>query len=168
MPEIIASNLNPNMEIRPYQKEAYRRFVTYFEKKDLRQMPTQMLFHMATGSGKTLIMAGLILYLFKEGYRNFVFFVNSTNIIEKTRLNFLESSNFKYLFADIIRIDGQNIFIKEVHNFQYTEENTINILFTTTSKLHRDMNPLFVKENSPTIDDFKIKKWSLSLMNHII
>jgi type III restriction enzyme len=53
---------------------------------------------MATGSGKTLIMAGLILYLYQQGYRNFLFFVNSTNIIDKTRDNFLNETSIKYLF----------------------------------------------------------------------
>ena len=55
-------------------------------------MPLHLLFNMATGSGKTLIMAGLILYLYEKGYRNFLFFVNSTNIIEKTKDNFLNPS----------------------------------------------------------------------------
>ena len=31
-------------------------------------------------SGKTLIMAGLNFYLYEQGYRNFPFSVNSTNI----------------------------------------------------------------------------------------
>ena len=52
---------------------------------------------MATGSGKTLIMAGAIIYLYKQGYRNFLFFVNSTNIINKTRENFLNPLSSKYL-----------------------------------------------------------------------
>ena len=53
---------------------------------------------MATGSGKTLIMAGLILYLYEQGFKNFLFFVNSTNIIEKTKDNFLNPLSSKYLF----------------------------------------------------------------------
>ena len=53
---------------------------------------------MATGSGKTLVMAGLIIYLYEQGYRNFLFFVNSTNIIEKTRDNFFNTTSSKYLF----------------------------------------------------------------------
>jgi type III restriction enzyme len=53
---------------------------------------------MATGSGKTLMMAGLILYLYEKGYRNFLFFVNSNNIIDKTRDNFLNDISIKYLF----------------------------------------------------------------------
>src|SRR5438067_442729 len=52
---------------------------------------------MATGSGKTLMMAGLILYLYEKGYRNFLFFVNSTNIIDKTRDNFLNDTSINYL-----------------------------------------------------------------------
>ena len=43
-------------------------------------------------------MAGLILYLYQQGYRNFLFFVNSTNIIDKTRDNFLNDTSVKYLF----------------------------------------------------------------------
>ncbi|GAA7312980.1 hypothetical protein ID0603_08520 [Helicobacter pylori] len=46
------------------------------------------MFEMATGSGKTLVMAGLILECYKQGYQNFIFFVNSTSILEKTKLNF--------------------------------------------------------------------------------
>jgi type III restriction enzyme len=45
---------------------------------------------MATGSGKTLVMAGLMLYLYEKGYRNFLFFVNSNvnaNIIINTFAN---------------------------------------------------------------------------------
>ena len=33
-----------------------------------------LLFNMTTGSGKIFIMAANILFLYKEGYRNFIFF----------------------------------------------------------------------------------------------
>ena len=85
----IVQNLNPKFELREYQKEALGRFDFYFSGYQKRQFPAQILFNMATGSGKTLIMAANILYLYTLGYRNFIFFVNSTNIIEKTRDNFL-------------------------------------------------------------------------------
>lgn len=64
---------------------------------------------MATGSGKTLIMAGLMLYLYDQGYRNFLFFVNSTNIINKTRDNFLNTIATKYLFSESVRINNRSI-----------------------------------------------------------
>ena len=100
LPQYIPDNLNPNFELRPYQTAAFENFITYFENDKLCQKPTQTLFHMATGSGKTLIMAGLMLYLYKQGYRNFLFFVNLSNIVQKTKENFLNSVSSKYLFAD--------------------------------------------------------------------
>ncbi|MBR3049962.1 MAG: DEAD/DEAH box helicase family protein, partial [Selenomonadaceae bacterium] len=57
VPEYIAANLK--FELRKYQREAFENFITHFE-SDTCPHPTQVLFHMATGSGKTLIMAGLI------------------------------------------------------------------------------------------------------------
>lgn len=68
LPSYIPENLNPNFELRPYQKQAFENFITHFESSN-RPKPTQVLFHMATGSGKTLIMAGLMLYLYKQGYQ---------------------------------------------------------------------------------------------------
>jgi type III restriction enzyme len=92
IPESIKTNLNPTFELRQYQEEAFSRFLFYYNNQNIRQKPSQILFHMATGSGKTLIMAGIILYLYEQGYRNFLFFVNSTNIINKTRENFRNMS----------------------------------------------------------------------------
>jgi type III restriction enzyme len=91
MPARMAGNLNPAFELRPYQIEAFRNFITFFEGGE-RPSPTQVLFHMATGSGKTLIMAGLVLYLYGHGYRNFLFFVHLDNIVQKTKENFLNAA----------------------------------------------------------------------------
>lgn len=156
LPQYIPDNLNPNFELRPYQTAAFENFITYFENDKLCQKPTQTLFHMATGSGKTLIMAGLMLYLYKHGYRNFLFFVNLSNIVQKTKENFLNSVSSKFLFADEITIDGEKIKIKEVSNFQYSDDTAINICFTTTQGLHSDM--WSVKENSLSVDDFTNRK----------
>lgn len=155
LPRYIPENLNPNFELRPYQESAFCNYITYFESK-LRQRPTQTLFHMATGSGKTLIMAGLMIYLYKQGYRNFLFFVNLSNIVRKTKENFLAHASSKYLFAENIIIDGERVAIKEVSNFQNTDNNAINICFTTTQALHYDM--WTVKENGVSFDDFIGKK----------
>lgn len=154
--QYIPDNLNPSFELRPYQTAAFENFITYFENDKLCQKPTQTLFHMATGSGKTLIMAGLMLYLYKHGYRNFLFFVNLSNIVQKTKENFLNSVSSKYLFADEITIDGEKVKIKEVSNFQYSDDTAINICFTTTQGLHSDM--WSVKENSLSVDDFANRK----------
>lgn len=156
LPQYIKENLNPTFELRPYQEAAFCNYITYFENPKIRQKPTQTLFHMATGSGKTLIMAGLMLYLYKQGYRNFLFFVNLSNIVRKTKENFLTQTSSKYLFAENLILDGERIKIKEVSNFQNIDENAINICFTTIQGLHSDM--WTVKENSLSFDDFYGKK----------
>ncbi|TXL03079.1 hypothetical protein BMR09_15610, partial [Methylococcaceae bacterium CS3] len=158
IPDCIASNLNPNFQLRPYQFEAFGRFKYYMESYPSRpkNTPTQALYHMATGSGKTLIMAGLMLYLYKQGYRNFLFFVNSTNIINKTRDNFLNAISSKYLFNETVQVNNQQIRIKEVDNFQATNPDDINIVFSTIQGLHTRLNT--PQENSITYDDFESEK----------
>lgn len=92
MPDIIKHSLSQNIVLREYQKEAFQYFVTYFEEYDLhKNKQIHTLFHMATGSGKTVMMAGLILYLYTKGYRKFLFFVNQTNILKKTEENLVTS-----------------------------------------------------------------------------
>lgn len=155
-PVYIQENLNQKFELRPYQIEAFCNFVTFFENDNLRRKPTQTLFHMATGSGKTLIMAGLMIYLYKKGYRNFLFFVNLGNIVQKTKDNFLNASSSKYLFNDTLLIDGEFVNVKEVENFQASDPNSINICFTTIQGLHSDM--WMIKENGISFEDFENTK----------
>ncbi len=158
IPDGITGNINPNFQLRPYQREAFGRFKYYMENYAGRpkNTPTQTLFHMATGSGKTLIMSGLMLYLYQQGYRNFLFFVNSTNIINKTRDNFLNATASKYLFNESVLINNQQIRIKEVDNFQAANPDDINIVFSTIQGLHTRLNT--PRENSLTYDDFESEK----------
>lgn len=156
LPKYVVHNLTQKYQIRPYQEQAFRNFITYFENDRLRHRPSQVLFHMATGSGKTLIMAGLILYLYKKGYRNFLFFVNADNIVQKTKDNFINRTSSKYLFNDEINIDGQSVKIRTVENFQDWNKDDINICFTTIQGLHMSLNQF--KENGLTDDDFAEKK----------
>jgi type III restriction enzyme len=159
VPNYISDNLKYN--IRPYQEESFKRYI-YSDLEDFEGKPNKpyhLLYNMATGSGKTLVMAGLMLYLFEKGYRNFLFFVNSNNIINKTKDNFLNSQASKYLFNNKIVIDGKELLIKEVDNFEEADKENININFTTIQQLHIDLNN--TKENSVTYEDFKDKKIAL-------
>ena len=101
-------------------------------------------------------MAGLILYLYEKGYRNFLFFVNSTNVIEKTKDNFLNSLSSKYLFSKTIRFGTKRVSVSPVVNFEGVFGNDINICFTTIQKLHSDLTT--EKENALTYEDFKNKE----------
>ena len=75
LPNCITGNLNPAFPMRPYQQKAFQFFLNYWQEAfdGKPRHNHQLLFHMATGSGKTLMMAGLILYLYEQGYRNFLF-----------------------------------------------------------------------------------------------
>ena len=153
----LEDNLSPKFELRPYQVEAFARFFHCLD-NDFPGMvrPLHFLFNMATGSGKTLIMAGLILYLYEKGYRNFLFFVNSTNIIAKTKDNFLNPRSSKYLFNESIDFGPNRVAVTPVENFEGVNQHDINICFTTIQQLHIDLNG--VKENALTYEDFKEKR----------
>lgn len=83
-------------------------------------------------------MAALILYYYKQGYRNFIFFVNQNAILGKTQANFIDSSHNKYLFTENIVIDGVRVNIREVELFSNSSDD-IQIKFTTIQKLHNDI-----------------------------
>jgi len=156
IPSYIYNNLK--FELRAYQIEAFKRYL-YFDANNIEEKPKKpyhLLYNMATGSGKTMIMAGLLLHLYKMGYRNFLFFVNSANILQKTKENFLNTHSSKYMFKNKIIIDGKNVFIKELENFEGEDIQNINIKFTTIQKLHIELNN--VKENSVRLEDFYNKK----------
>lgn len=153
LPKYFATSLNPLMTLRPYQEVCFKHFITYWDNEfEGKEPKPHLLFHMATGSGKTLIMAGVMLYLYEHGYRNFLFFVDSTNIIEKTKDNFLNAASAKYLFGQSINIGDKQIEIRLVDNFQTADENRINLCLTTIQGLHTFLNT--PKENAITYDDF--------------
>lgn len=151
IPDYITQNLK--FPLRPYQKEAVGRYLYYKRDENNRKKPEQVLYNMATGSGKTLLMAAIILEKFKQGERNFIFFVNNDNILTKTRANFLPNEMGKYLFADKITIDNQVVGVREVTDFSDSQPDSINIVFTTIQKLHQDLNT--PRENRLTYEQFE-------------
>jgi len=156
MPSNITDNLATKIKLRPYQIEALERWFYYVDEFTERPSNPHLLFHMATGSGKTVLMAALILDLYKRGYRNFLFFVNSAQIIEKTKDNFLNEASAKHLFKPIMRIDGKPVEIQAVETFDAVSNEAINIHFTTIQGLHTRMHA--PKENAVTIEDFRSYK----------
>ncbi|WP_425251373.1 DEAD/DEAH box helicase family protein [Helicobacter pylori] len=151
LPTHITSNLKK--ELRDYQKQA---IYNYLERRQFNPTQKHFMFEMATGSGKTLVMAGLILECCKQGYQNFIFFVNSTSILEKTKLNFTDSASSKYLFSENININDENTEIKSINNLNESHNNAINIYFSTIQGLFS----LFTraKENAITLEDLKDQK----------
>ncbi|EIB93589.1 putative type III restriction enzyme R protein, partial [Campylobacter jejuni subsp. jejuni LMG 23211] len=143
---------NLSKELRFYQEKALKYYYANFDSIKQRHL----MFNMATGSGKTLIMAALMLDCYKKGYRNFIFFVNSTSILEKTKANFANKYSSKYLFKENINIDSKNIEINIINNLSESKDDCINIYFTTIQALFS----LFKneRENSLSFEDLKDKR----------
>ncbi|MEQ7274479.1 DEAD/DEAH box helicase family protein [Enterococcus thailandicus] len=147
VPEYVKGNLRD--ELRHYQEEAFRRF-QFMQDDGLAYgisnagyQRKQLLFNMATGSGKTMVMASMMLYLFKEfNYQNFIFLVNTDAIIKKTHENMLNSNSSKYLFNPRgIFIDGERVVIQAVENFPAVKDkNTIYLKLTTIQKIHGELS----------------------------
>ena len=162
VPEYVKTNLKE--ELRFYQEEAFRRFQLMQDDlyssgiSDAGYQRKHLLFNMATGSGKTMVMASLMLYLYKElGYQNFIFMVNTDAIIKKTQENMLNSSSTKYLFNPKgIFIDGEQIVIQAVENFPVVKDkNTIYLKLSTIQKLHGELTR--PKENGISLDNLEDK-----------
>ena len=154
IPNYLYDNLSH--DLRPYQEQALQQFI-YTQASDTADISfNHLLFHMATGSGKTLVLAATILYLFKENkHQNFIFFVNSDAIIKKTLDNLTNTTSPKYLFNPTgIVIDGNQVTIQIVEVFPATSaSNTIYLKLTTIQKLHMDLsNP---RENGLTYESLK-------------
>ena len=154
VPDYIVNNLNHTL--RPYQLQALRQFIFTQERVLADMSYNHLLFHMATGSGKTLVLAATMLYLFKEkNQQNFIFFVNSDAIIKKTADNLMNEHSSKYLFtSEGIVIDGHRLSLKLVDVFPtFPDKDTIYLKLTTIQKLHMDLtNP---RENSLTFESLE-------------
>ncbi len=157
LPPVILPSLSPKIVLRDYQDKAFRYFATYYESQNLhKNKQIHTLFHMATGSGKTVIMAGLILYLYSKGYRKFLFFVNQSNIVDKTKDNFIEQASPKYLFSDTIKYLGEHVKIHKVNKFSDHQIDDVEICFSTVQKLHLDL--MLPHEDTITYSDFENDK----------
>ena len=151
IPNYIRNNLK--YPFYDWQKEAFEHFLfceNLLYQKQLDVDNQHKMFHMATGTGKTLLMAGLILYYYKKGYRHFIFFVNRNNIVDKTENNFINKIHNKYLYKDKIIIDDKTILINKVETFTDYPQG-IEIKFTSIQQLYTDIHNQ--KENQTTLDD---------------
>lgn len=155
IPEFITHNLK--YDLFEWQREALENFLIFQDPQteledfpEIKNRPTHLLFNMATGAGKTLMMAALILYYFDKGYRHFLFFVNQNNIVDKTENNFIDPTHAKFLFIEKILQGDTVIPIRKVEIFsQYSDG--IEIKFTTIQKLYNDIHT--ERENQTTLAD---------------
>ena len=156
LPLYIKQNLKHNL--RDYQFSAIHNLdaVEKLDKKD--DSYNQLMFYMATGSGKTDIMAAIILYMYQaHNYQCFLFTTSTTAVVNKTIDNLTNIASQKYLYQDPLVIDGQRVSIKTVSEFPISlEKNTIYLKFSGIQQLSNDINS--PRENGITEESLKKHK----------
>lgn len=153
IPDYITSNISRTL--RPYQELALKHFIYLFEKDPAQAK--HLLFNMATGTGKTLVMACCVLYLFEKGYRNFLFLVHQVQIETQAKENFTNYKFEKYYFNPKgIRINGKRVKVCVVDDPNDGQRGAINFMFYSTQLLYSRL--LADKEDVLTMDSFKDNK----------
>lgn len=156
-PQYIYDNMKHRF--RYYQDRALHYFHFALNNTEFKFMQSNhVLFNMATGSGKTDLMAGLILYLFKEeGYQRFLFTVNTNSVLQKTIDNLTDTNSIKNLYNHPIEIEGNRIRIEQVRQFPTTmRENVIYIKLDTIQGIASDL--FTEKENTMGLTEYKKHK----------
>src|SRR5690625_3719522 len=156
-PNYIADNLVHTFR---YYQDAALRFFHYSQTSETfrHRNINHVLFNMATGSGKTDLMAGLILYLYKEhGYQNFLFLVNTKGVLNKTIDNLTNKSSNKYLYKEQMEMEGERVHIETVQTFPKKQsKNTIYLKLATVQSVASDL--FTQKENAMGEEDYKRHK----------
>lgn len=156
LPDYVSMNLKH--DLREYQEGALHALNYTQRDRTVNSRLNHLLFHMATGSGKTDIKAAIMLYMYAElGYQNFLFVVNTNSVISKTKENLLNPASKKYLFASNMVINGQRLEIKEVATFpKNPEPGVIYLRLTTIQTLSNELGE--GRENSLTYEDLAKQK----------
>ncbi|PMB83636.1 restriction endonuclease [Dolosicoccus paucivorans] len=157
VPNYIFDNMKHHL--RYYQETAFRYYHyvrSALQYKD--QEINHVLFNMATGSGKTDLMASLILYLYQEhDYQQFIFTVNTNSVLKKTIDNLTAPTSEKYLYTQPLEIEGQRIRIEQVKQFPvFLQKNVIYLKLDTIQGIASDL--FSEKENTMGIREYERHK----------
>lgn len=133
IPTYITENISRTL--RPYQADAIKSFIYLYEKD--KTLAKHLLFNMATGTAKTLVMACCVLYLYTKGYRNFLFLVHQVQIELQAKRNFTDPTFEKYYFNPKgIKINGKKIPVRSINTPQDGQRDAINFMFYSTAMLY--------------------------------
>lgn len=174
IPPYISNNLKH--KLRDYQVLAIRNLMIMLKEKenisndnftplqDFLEV-NQFLFRMATGSGKTNVLAASILALYKEkNVQRFLFTTNLKSVLKKTEDNLIHESTDKFLFSERINIDGWPVSIvqiKENADFPDCEPNTIYIKISSIQTLSSQLDESRAKEGRSSIDNISSENIAL-------
>ncbi|WP_029513348.1 DEAD/DEAH box helicase family protein [Mycoplasmopsis primatum] len=163
LPRIIPSNLSPKFKLREYQKHAIKSFIWYFKSNKNRAIHN--IFNMQTGSGKTVVIASLILYLWEQGYENFVIYADNKNRSLKLKKTLLDNKSKNYLFSSKIDFYGKNINTIEVNDFNNKSkdikfkfitniDNNINLIDKNSKMVFISYDNELIDQNNPIFKNF--------------
>lgn len=166
LPTYITNNLKH--ELRDYQASALRNLLVMLKATNEQKSETQIVFdkflkinqflyRMATGSGKTDVMAASILALYKEKkVQRFLFTTNLKSVLRKTVDNLINEASEKFLFASRIIIDGLTvriIYVGEAEDFPEIEPNTIYIKIVSIQTLSNQLDESKAREGRSSLDN---------------
>lgn len=157
-PSYIGDNMKHTF--RYYQDDAFRYYHYALTAKSFQFMQTKhVLFNMATGSGKTDLMAGLILYLYQEhAYQNFIFTVNTNSVLQKTVDNLIDKSSSKYLYTQPIEIEGERVYFQEVKN-EFPIHPRKGVIYIKLENIQTIANDIFTqREGTMGINEYSRNK----------
>lgn len=166
LPSYLSNNLKHNL--RDYQIFALRNLMIMLKANENKESETfevfrnflnvnQFLFRMATGSGKTNILAASILALYKEkNVQRFIFTTNLKSVLQKTEDNLIHEESEKYLYSEKINIDGKPIKIVQIlsnEDFPENEPDTIYIKIISIQALAKQVDQSSARENQSSLNN---------------
>lgn len=144
--------------LRTHQIEALSRLEHYEAYLQDSCQERYLLFHMATGSGKTLVMASAILYYYTLGYRQFMFISEKNVLLDKTRQVLCNPDHAKYHFAKPLRYKGKTLTLRAVDTVQPSSDTDIYISFKSIQTLQNELDENKARENATHAEDLKREK----------
>ena len=127
--QTILDNISKKLELRQPNKEAVQAFLNhYYNSKNSLEKLSEYILSVATGVGKTYIMAAILNYLAEaEKITNFLIVAPGKIIREKSINNF--SLNKPNSLADKLTIKSPHIIdIKKFHTAKTTDKNSVKLL----------------------------------------
>src|SRR5581483_10970531 len=133
--QTILDNISKKLELRQPNKEAVQVFLTHYYQAKNQNSGPECILSVATGVGKTYIMAAILNYLAEvEKITNFLIVAPGKIIREKTINNF--SLNKPNSLVDKLTIKPPHIIdIKNFHTIKTEDKNSVKLFIFTVQSL---------------------------------
>ena len=107
----------------------------------------------STEDETVLLMQEHVLHLYGQGYSNFLFLIKNRQTEVRLRKYFLDTQSSQYFLKQHVTINNKAVGICEVNSFIGTDQDAINIIFTTLEGFY--VCTCKPRENVFSFKDFK-------------